>query len=81
LAGETDALNDGIQGVSRIISLVASLIEDEAASHDAAVKRSYKVIPSPPMKNSRARELARQYGVSFDQLHTLLRERGVMRDA
>lgn len=81
LAAETEALNTGIRGESQVLSMVASLIEEEGAEDGTAVTRSYTIIPSPPMQSSCARELARQYGVSFDQLHQLLRERGVMRDA
>jgi DNA mismatch repair ATPase MutS len=80
LAAEADVLNASITGDSHILSLVASLIEEERAENGTAVTRSYKIIPSPPMQSSRARELARQYGVSFDQLHQLLRKRGVMRE-
>jgi hypothetical protein len=93
LAAETNQLNATITGDSRIISMVASLIEDAPSSPDEAsslderafsdftdhiVRRSYKIIPSPPMKTSRARELAHKHGITFDQLHTLLRERGVL---
>jgi DNA mismatch repair protein MutS len=81
LAAEADALNASIKGDSHILSLVASLIEEEDVENGTTVTRSYKIVPSPPMQSSRARELARQYGVSFDQLHQLLRERGVMRES
>jgi len=80
LAAEVDTLNGSIPGDSHILSLVASFIEGESATNGDTVARSYKIVPSPPMQSSRARELARQYGVSFDQLHELLRERGVMRE-
>jgi hypothetical protein len=61
--------------------MVASLFpeEDTADTSPArAHKRSYKVVPSPPMRSSYAKEIARQYGVSFEQLRSMLSERGVL---
>lgn len=78
LAADADALNNSVAGDSRIVSMVASRIPDETAAQEAALQRSYHVRPGPPMQSSRARELARQYGVSFEQLHDLLHQRGVI---
>jgi DNA mismatch repair protein MutS len=81
LAAKASQLNAETPGDSLIISMVASVIDDAAGERDAPdgrLKRSYKVVPGPPMGCSYARDLARRYGVSFEQLRTLLRERGVL---
>jgi DNA mismatch repair ATPase MutS len=81
LAARVDTLNSETSGDNRIISMVASLFPEEDianTSSDLAHKRSYKVVPSPPMRSSYAKEIARQYGVSFEQLWMMLRDRGVL---
>jgi DNA mismatch repair protein MutS len=81
LAARVDTLNSETSGDNRIISMVASLFPEEDTadtSSDLAHNRSYKVIPSPPMRSSYAKEIARQYGVSFEQLRSMLHERGVL---
>jgi DNA mismatch repair ATPase MutS len=73
LAADVAALNASTAGDSRIISLVAS----RSAEGDG-VHRSYKVAPGPPLGRSYAREIAAQYGISYDQLTALLQQRGVL---
>jgi DNA mismatch repair ATPase MutS len=73
LAADVDALNASTAGDSRIVSLVAS----RSAEADG-VQRSYKVVPGPPMGRSYAREIAAQYGMSYEQLVALLQQRGVL---
>ena len=77
LAESVPLLNEHTTGDSLAISMVASLIEKE--HQDGLKAHSYKVIPSPPMGRSYARELAAQYGVSYEQLETLLQKRGILR--
>jgi hypothetical protein len=81
LAERLDALNDGVSGDSRVVSLVSSCIEPGAAgpvSVDAASRRTYRVVKSPPMGRSYALELARLHGISLDQLKETLRGRGLL---
>jgi hypothetical protein len=74
LANDVAALNAGTAGDSLIISLVAS----GSPEGNEAAGRSYKIVPGPPMGRSYAREIAAQYGISYDQLATLLQQRGVL---
>jgi DNA mismatch repair protein MutS len=73
LAADVDTLNANTAGDSLIVSLVAS----RSADGDG-VQRSYKIIPGPPMGRSYAREIAAQYGISYEQLAALLQQRGVL---
>ena len=41
-------------------------------------RRSYKIVLGPPLGRSYAREIAAQYGISYDQLTALLLQRGVL---
>jgi DNA mismatch repair protein MutS len=84
LAERLDVLNESVPGDSRVVSLVSSCIEPGAAALagvDAAGRRTYRVVKSPPMGRSYALELARLYGISLDQLQETLRERGLLSPA
>jgi DNA mismatch repair ATPase MutS len=74
LAADVDGLNASTAGDSRIVSLVASRLE---ASEDGR-RRSYKIVPGRPIGRSYAREIAAQYGISYDQLTERLQQRGVL---
>jgi hypothetical protein len=69
-----ETLNASTDGDSHIVSLVASRMgagEDE-------LRHSYKIAPSLPLGRSYAREIAAQYGISYGQVTTLLRQRGIL---
>jgi DNA mismatch repair protein MutS len=70
LAADADAINAETPGDSQVISLV-SMVSVEGNG----VRRTYKIVPSPPMGMSYAREIASRYGISFDQLTAALRAR------
>jgi DNA mismatch repair protein MutS len=74
LAADLDALNASTAGDSLIISLVASRRE----AVDQSSRRSYKIVPGPPLGRSYAREIAEQYGIGYDQLTALLQQRGAL---
>jgi len=74
LAADVAALNASTAGDSLIISLVASRTE----AGDDGLHCSYKIAPGPSLGRSYAREIAAQYGISYDQLSALLRQRGVV---
>jgi hypothetical protein len=84
LAAFAPDLNQETEGDSDIISVVASRIDATGLQDDSgapgAVKRSYKVRRGAPMGRSFARELARRYGVSYEQLVSNLQERGILPD-
>lgn len=72
LAAEADNMNEAVEGTSRIISMVSQVkIEGEGQQ----IRRTYKIIQSPPMSKSYAIELAARYGISYQQLRDLLKER------
>ena len=74
LAAAVPQLNAEMDGGSGLVSLVASRLQDG----EDGDKRSYKILPGPPMGRSYAREIASKYGISYEQLTTLLQERGVL---
>jgi DNA mismatch repair protein MutS len=82
LAAAVPELNRETAGDSRVISLVASLVdedrEQEAVPGQGDIRYSYRVVPSPPMGRSYADRVAAAYGISREQLMALLRERGVV---
>lgn len=74
LAADIARLNRDTKGESRIVSLVASRI-DSGEDH---MQRSYKITPGSPMGRSYAREIAAKYGISYDQLTSLLQQRRIL---
>jgi DNA mismatch repair protein MutS len=74
LAADLAALNASTDGDSLIVSLVASRRETDGDGS----RPSYKIVPGPPLGRSYAREIAAQYGISYDQLTALLHQRGVL---
>jgi DNA mismatch repair ATPase MutS len=74
LAADVDALNASTDGDSLIVSLVASWRD----ASEESPGRSYKIAPGPPLGRSYAREIAAQYGISYDQLTALLQKREVL---
>ncbi len=77
LAAQVDNLNTETRGDSCIISMV-SQVDIETDSTGQQIKRTYKIVPSPPMQKSYAIELAARYGISYEQITDLLRERDVI---
>lgn len=71
LAAACESINSEVDGDSRVQSLVSTVEEGEGG-----LRRTYRVIPAPPRGQSYTREIARQYGISFEQLRALLKERG-----
>ena len=71
LAADCASINREVPGDSRVASLI-SQVEDG----DEGVRCTFQVVPAPPRGQSYARQIARQYGISFEQLQDLLRERG-----
>ena len=77
LAAAVPELNAEAEGEGGLVSLVASRLQDG----DNGDHRSYRILPGPPMGRSYAREIASKYGISYEQLTTLLRQRGVLDDS
>jgi DNA mismatch repair ATPase MutS len=74
LAADADAINAETPGDSEVVSLVSMVSVDGNGA-----RRTYKIVPSPPMGMSYAREIASRYGISFDQLTAALRARRAIR--
>ncbi len=67
LASDCDAMNQAVSGDSLVTSLISQIEEGENG-----MRPTYRVLAAPPRGQSYAREIARQYGISFEQLRTLL---------
>ncbi|MDQ7026664.1 MAG: hypothetical protein Q9P01_15580 [Anaerolineae bacterium] len=74
LAASADIMNSETEGDSKIISVV-SQVQIESGNNGQQIRRTYKIVPSPPMSKSYAIELAARFGISFKQLAVLLKER------
>ena len=79
LAGRVDELNDCVEGDSKIVSIVSSPVDADPQTPDVEIQRSYKVEARPPLGQSYAREIARRYGISYEQLEKKLKFRKVDR--
>ena len=77
LAAACEVLNRETPGDSKIVSIV-SMVTMEENGDGTIARRTYKIIPSPPMGVSYAREIAARYGISFEQLMQTLRDRNVI---
>lgn len=75
LAASIDEFN-GANARWPLISLVAS--RQSETLPDGSIRHSYRVAPGPPMGRSYADRIARQYGISYEQLLELLRQRGLL---
>lgn len=66
LARSLDELNNGVEGDSRVESLVTGVQKGE---------RSFKVTVSPPQGVSYAKDIAKKYGVTFDLIKSHIDEK------
>ena len=78
LAYNVDELNASVPGDSKIISVVSSPIDAATQTEDAKGQQRYKLEVRPPLGQSYAREVAANYGISYQQLENVLYERGVL---
>jgi DNA mismatch repair ATPase MutS len=74
LAADADEINAETAGDSRVVSLV-SMVQIETGADGETARRTYRIVPSPPMGRSYAREIAVRYGISYDQLKASLEAR------
>jgi DNA mismatch repair ATPase MutS len=78
LANRVDELNRSVSGDSKVISVVSSPVDTDLQAIRECVEYTFKVEMRPPLGQSYAREIAARYGISYEQLETLLTERGVL---
>lgn len=76
LAEKVDKINKEIEdkypksGKGKLVSLSAGIENSEINYEEKEVirRRTYKIFKAPPMKSSFADDIARQYGISYEQL-------------
>jgi hypothetical protein len=73
LAEEAEAINAHTPGDSAVASLVAWT--EQAGDSDEGGKRTYRIVPAPPLGMSYARDIARRYGISFEQLEEVVKRK------
>ena len=71
LGDRVDAINREVAGASRLVSMVAG-IESSATGANGEVRRTYRIRPGPPVGLSYARDIARRYGISFEDIRAQL---------
>jgi len=59
LAGHSEQFNLETTGDSLVVSLVTGIVDGE---------RSFRVLPGAPLGKSYAMDIARKFGISFEQL-------------
>jgi len=75
LATNVDEINATTPGDGTVASLLADSDGDGGLREAPDVRRTYRIVASPPTGISFAAEIAEQHGISFGQLARLLRER------
>ena len=82
LGERVDAINREVEGASRLVSMVAG-IESNGAGNDGSgeVRRTYRIRPGPPVGLSYARDVARRYGISFEDIRAQLARKSVAKPA
>lgn len=78
LAKQVDEINASVIGDSKVISVVSSPVGIDSPACGDKLERTYKVEIRPPLGQSYAREIAKRYGISYQQLEQILSERGVI---
>jgi DNA mismatch repair ATPase MutS len=78
LATSVAQLNDSVPGDSRVVSVVSSPIDASPQGNVADGVHRYKLERRPPLGQSYAREVAARYGISYQQLESVLSARGVL---
>lgn len=82
LAEEAEQINARTPGDSRVASLVSQTVPDDGKGNaddgsaaDAAGRRTYEILPGPPQGTSFARDIARKYGISFEQIEDAVKRK------
>ncbi len=85
LASDLELINTEVKGDSIVASLVAGVknegdnnMKNDIKNNEDHYGRTYKIMHSQPLGRSFARDIANQYGISFEQLSRALIERNVV---
>ncbi len=73
LAAAAEQINAETPGDSCVASLIAQTHVCDGA--DEVGVRTYKITPGPPQGMSYARDIARKYGISFEQIESVVRHK------
>lgn len=73
LADDVSEINSELAGDSLVQSIISVVEADSEGAH-----RTYKIVPAPPHGQSYAREIAKQYGISLEQIQALFNERNLL---
>jgi hypothetical protein len=76
LAEGLERLNGQAPSDCKVVSVVARTVQDDGSE----ARRTYQIMPGPPMGLSYARDIAARYGISYEQLERALRDRRVIGD-
>jgi DNA mismatch repair ATPase MutS len=77
LAQDLDRIHANTPGDSPVVSLVAGILEDETGM----TRRTFKIVPAPALDSSYAQDIARQHGISYEQLAAILTARKVIKNS
>jgi hypothetical protein len=75
LAARVDEINAQTPGESRVGSLIAEVVLDSAEDCE---RRTFRIRPGAPQCASYASTIALEHSISYAQLATLLRQRGIL---
>lgn len=75
LAANLDNKNSCYPGNGGLCSLVAGSERQQAIKSGDCFKRTYKVIKSPPLGTSYAKDIAESFGISYEQIKSILSTR------
>lgn len=79
LAEKLDELNSTVQSDSKVVSLISCIVENKDSTDEfSSVQRTYKIVPGVPQGTSYAKDIASRYGLSFEKLVGMLRERNII---
>lgn len=77
LGNYVDDINATTPGDGAVASLLADSTDDGSLSEAPVIRRTFRIVPGAPRGISYAAEIAREHGISFDQLARLLQDRGL----
>ncbi len=75
LAENIDRINAENEGDGLLVSMIAGMREESGEPSSSLSNRSYKVTRGRPQGQSFARDIARQYGISLEQLKQTISDR------
>lgn len=75
LASSAERINRETAGDSRVASLVAEAVHEEETD---TARRTFRIVRREPDGSSYARDIARRYGIGYQQIREVLQRRGLI---